>query len=322
MRRNKPYGGTKLTLTAILSVLSLCGFGQINPQFTHYGFNQFFLNPAAAGNSGTMDVTALYRTQWTGYNGTFDQGGAPVSQIISVNTPLSFLSGGVGLVIMNDQIGGGGINRSIKGSYAYRKRFGPSTFSAGIAVGSYSRVLDGTQYRPREQDDPVIPNTRIGDTQLDVDLGVMLSNPGYQLGVSVKHINQPSFVFGPEGASPLPRILNVHGNITVGLSYTLDVIPMFQVKSDFNTVSTEAGALFKYNSKYWAGANYRWQDAASFLIGGTFLNNSLSVGYALDYVVFGTNAKAPLSHEIFVSYALKPPKGGRKSIIRTPRYGF
>lgn len=298
-------------------------FAQVDPQFSQYIFNQFYLNPAAAGLGSKTEITAIYRTQWTGYTGTFDAGGAPTTQILSANAPLSFLKGGLGVYITNDQIGGGSTNRNFKLSYAFHKRMGPSILSAGVGVGAHARVLDGGVYRPREINDPSIPNTRISESNLDVDLGVMLTNPGYQLGLSLKHINQPSYSFGTvSGESILPRTLNLNANVLIGLSYTLDVQPMLLIKSDFNTVSTEAGALVKYNSKYWAGVNYRWQDAASFLIGGRFLNDALSLGYALDYVVFGTSAKAPLSHEILLSYALKPPRSGKKSIIRTPRYSY
>ncbi|SOE22306.1 type IX secretion system membrane protein, PorP/SprF family [Spirosomataceae bacterium TFI 002] len=319
--------GRRLMKFVAVALFCLLGtevaFAQVDPQFSQYIFNQFYLNPAAAGLGSKTEITAIYRNQWTGYTGTFDAGGAPTTQILSANAPVSFLKGGLGVYITNDQIGGGSINRNFKLSYAMHKRFGPSTISAGVGVGSHSRILDGGVYRPREGDDPSIPNGRISQSNLDVDLGVLLSNPGYQLGVSLKHINQPSYSFGTAtGESVLPRTLNINANVLIGLSYTLDVQPMLLIKSDFNTVSTEAGALVKYNSRYWAGVNYRWQDAASFLIGGRFLNDALSLGYALDYVVFGTTAKAPLSHEILLSYALKPPRSGKKSIIRTPRYSY
>lgn len=324
LRKNLSKKLTKITAVILLNLVGCFGvFAQVDPQFSQYIFNQFYLNPAAAGLGSQTEITAIYRTQWTGYSGTFDQGGAPTTQILSANAPITFLKGGLGVYLTNDQIGGGSVNRNFKVSYAFRKRFGPSMLSAGIGVGTYSRFLDGGTYRPREEDDPLIPNSRVSQTNLDLDLGIMLSNPGYNLGVSLKHINQPIYGFGTAtGMSALPRTLNVSANTLIGLSYTIDVQPMILIKSDFNTVSTEVGALVKYNSKYWAGANYRWQDAASFLIGGKFLNNALSLGYALDYVVFGTTAKAPLSHEVLLSYALKPPRSGKKSIIRTPRYRY
>jgi hypothetical protein len=77
-----------------------------------------------------------------------------------------------------------------------------------------------------------------------------------------------------------------------------------------------------YNQQYWAGVNYRWQDAASVLIGGNFLRNTVKVGYAIDIVNFGTIAKSNTSHEIFLRYSFARPKLGKKSIIKTPRYSL
>lgn len=298
-------------------------FAQSDPQFTQYVFNQFYLNPGAAGMGGQTKVSAFYRTQWTGYSGSFDPAGAPTSQLISASLPFAPLKGGIGVYLVNDQIGGGSVNREFNLSYAYHKRMGNNLVGLGISAGLYSRTLDGGQYRPRELEDPSIPSNKVSEFQPDMNAGIYLYNPSYQLGLSLKHINQPSFGFSTlTGKNPLNRSLYLNGSLLIGISYTLDISPMFVIKSDFKTVSPEIGALVSYNSTYWAGLNYRWQDAAAFLIGGNFLNKKLSVGYAMDYVVFGTTAKEALSHEIMISYGLSALRSGKKSIIRTPRYRY
>lgn len=282
-----------------------------------------YLNPGATGMGGKTAISAIYRNQWSGYTGTFDPGGAPVTQQISASVPFNALKGGLGLYASNDQLGGGSINREISASYAFHKRIGTNTLGLGVGAGLYSRILDGGEFRPREENDPSIPSGRVSQTQPDFSAGVFLYNPTYQLGLSMKHINQPLFGFSTETAqSPLPRTMYLNGSLLIGVTYTLDVSPMFVIKSDFKTVAPEMGALVTYNSSLWAGVNYRWQDAASFLIGGNFLNNKLRAGYAMDYVVFGTTAKAPTSHEILLTYYLNPPRSGKKSIIRTPRYRY
>jgi type IX secretion system PorP/SprF family membrane protein len=298
-------------------------FAQGDPQFSQYIFNNPYLNPGATGMGGRTAVSAIYRTQWLGYNGTYEKGGAPVTQQISASVPVSALKGGLGLYISNDQIGGGSINREISGTYSFHKRAGSNLIGLGISAGMYSRILDGGDYRPREPDDPSIPGNRIAEMKPDFGVGAYLYNPVYTLGVSLRHINQPSFGLNTtEGKNPLPRSLYISGSLLVGVSYTVDISPMFIIKSDFKTVSPEFGALVTYNSSLWAGANYRWQDAVSFLIGGNILNNKVRAGYAFDYVVFGTPAKAPTSHEVLLTYYLNPPRSGKKSIIKTPRYGY
>ncbi len=313
----------KIMIVGLLGLMSHQVLAQNDPQFSQYVFNTMYLNPAATGFGGKTAVSAIYRSQWSAYTGTFDQGGAPTTQQISASVPFNALKGGLGLYVSNDQLGGGSTNREISASYSYHRRVGVNTLGVGISAGIYSRILDGGVYRPREEDDPSIPSTKVSQTNPDFSVGVYLYNPGYQLGLSMKHVNQPSYSFSTvSGNSMLPRTLYLNGSLLLGVTYTLDVSPMFVIKSDLKTVSPELGALVTYNSSLWAGVNYRWQDAASFLIGGNFLNNKLRAGYAMDYVVFGTTAKAATSHEILLTYYLNPPRSGKKSIIRTPRYRF
>ncbi len=295
---------------------------QSDPQFTQYTFLSNYINPAASGFHGKSEVTALYRTQWAGYTGTFDAGGAPNTQLINASVPMPLLKGGLGVYFSND-LAGASVNREFSLSYSFHKRVGSNLIGVGAAAGVHNRSLNAEKYRPREPNDPIIPVEGVGQTLPDFSAGVFLYNPVYQLGLSLKHLNQPSFGFNTEnGQSVLPRSLFITGSVLLGLSYTMDLSPMFIIKSDFNTVSTEIGALLTYNSKYWGGLNYRWQDAASFLIGGNFLNNTIKAGYAVDWIVFGNVAKAPTSHELFITYSLNPPRSGKKSIIRTPRYRF
>ncbi|WP_304235020.1 type IX secretion system membrane protein PorP/SprF [Jiulongibacter sediminis] len=313
----------KQTVHLLLVMVSVSVYAQNDPQFTQYVFNNMYLNPGATGMGGRTAISAIYRTQWTGYTGTFDAGGAPVTQQVSASLPFNTLKGGLGLYASNDQLGGGSTNREISASYAFHKRIGTNTLGLGVGAGLYSRILDGGEFRPREDNDPSIPSSRVAQTQPDFSAGVFLYNPTYQIGLSMKHINQPLYGFSTETAqSPLPRTMYLNGSLLIGVTYTLDVSPMFVIKSDFKTIAPEMGALVTYNSSLWAGVNYRWQDAASFLIGGNFLNNKLRAGYAMDYVVFGSSAKAPTSHEILLTYYLNPPRSGKKSIIRTPRYRY
>ena len=312
-----------LILTLLLSGAVQQLFAQADPQFTQYAFNQFYLNPGSAGMGNNTHISAFYRTQWTGYTGTFDPGGSPTTTLLTASIPFAALKGGLGIVIANDQIGGGSTNREVSLSYSFHKRIGNNLLGFGVATGLYNRSLNGGDFRPRETEDPSIPTSKIGQTQPDISAGIQLYNPAYQLGLSLKHINQPAFGFSTlTGKNPLSRSLYLNGSLLIGVSYTLDISPMFVIKSDFKTVSPEVGALVSYNSVYWTGINYRWQDAASFLIGGNFLDKKLSVGYAMDYVVFGTLAKETLSHELMLRYALSGLRSGKKSIIRTPRYRY
>ncbi len=303
--------------------ISLEVAGQQDPQFTQYVFNQFYLNPGAAGIENKTNIQTLFRSQYTGYTGTLDPGGSLLNQVFSANLPLSFLKGGIGAYYAGNQVSKVMNSQELQLSYAYHHKIGGSILGVGVSGGMHSVVLDGEAYRPRDPDDPFIPAEKVRQTAPDVSAGVYLFNPGFQLGLSMKHINQPKFGFNVEnGQYNLNRSLYLSGSALIGLSYTLDISPMFVLKSDLKTIAPELGFLATYNSKFWGGVNYRWQDAASAIIGGSFLNNALRAGYAIDLVISGTQAKSPMSHEILLSYTLAPPRSGKKSVVRTPRYRF
>lgn len=313
----------KVLFVCAVTLLSNHLTAQQDPQFTNYIFNGLFLNPATAGIDGKTQLSAFYRTQYVGYNGTFDAGGAPVSQVLSASIPIKMLGGGIGLNVVNDQIGGGNINRELQLAYAYHLPVGGSRLSIGVSGGLHNKIANSENYRPRDPGDPAIPTGSVSQMQPNFNAGLYFYNPAFTLGLSTKHINEPTFGLNtPSATNTLARSYYLTGSFLIGVSYTLDVTPMFIIKSDLTTVSPEAGVLVTYANKYWFGTNYRWDDAVSALAGGTFLNNSLRIGYAFDYVYSGVEAKSLTSHEVFMSYALPAPKAGKKSIVRTPRYRF
>ena len=57
-------------------------FGQQEAQFTQYMYNKLPVNPAYAGARGVPSLTAIYRSQWIGFDG------APQSALVSFNGPL------------------------------------------------------------------------------------------------------------------------------------------------------------------------------------------------------------------------------------------
>ena len=295
---------------------------QQDAQFSHYIFNQLFVNPATAGSENVTRFQAIYRTQYLGYQSTFDDGGAPVSQVISANIPLKMIKSGVGLTFVNDKIGAS-IQRDMKLSYAYHLPVGGSQLALGVSGGFFTRGIDYSRLRARDENDPLLSTGSINQSTFDLGAGAYLYNPGYAIGLSMNHINEPTFGLGSKLATnTLKRSAYLTGTMLLGVSYLIDVSPMLIIKSDLSTFSAEAGAMATYDNTYWLGASYRTGDAISALLGANLLNGSLRVGYAIDLVVGGANAKSSTSHEILLSYALAALRSGKKSIVRTPRYRY
>src|SRR5687768_6968450 len=91
-------------------VLSICcyandAFAQQPAQFSQYMFNTLYYNPAFAGVNGATTFSFIGREQWFGYTGSFDNGGAPRTGILSLNTPVLLVKSGVGMYYVYDQLG-------------------------------------------------------------------------------------------------------------------------------------------------------------------------------------------------------------------------
>jgi len=303
-------------------IASFTAHAQQDAQFTHYIYNQLFLNPATAGSENVTRFQAIYRSQYQGYQSTFDDGGAPVTQVISVNVPLKMLKGGVGITFVNDKIGAS-TQRDFKLSYAYQMPIGNSQLGIGVSGGYFSRGMDYSRLRAKDENDPLLASGRISQTSIDLGAGLYLNNPSYTVGLSMNHINQPTFGLGTDKATnTLKRSANLTGSLLIGVSYTIDISPMLIIKSDLSTISAEAGAIATYDSRYWVGTSYRTGDAVSGLVGANLLGGSMRIGYAIDVIIGGKNAKSPMSHEVLLSYSLAALRAGKKSIVRTPRYRY
>jgi type IX secretion system PorP/SprF family membrane protein len=307
----------------ILNLCFLGVFAQNGAQFTHYVFNSFYLNPGAAGITNKTNIQANIRSQYTQYSATFDPGGSILSSVFSADLPLNKIKGGLGIYLSNQNFSQAQTGQELQIAYSHHKRIGINLLGIGVSAGFNNQKYFGENYRPRDPNDPFIPNTSLNIGAPDLNLGVFLFNPNYQLGISLRNLLEPKFTNNGFLGGPVQnRNMIFSGKMDFGVTYTLDVSPMFIVKTDFASVSTEVGMLASYNQKFWGGINYRWQDAASVMVGGNFFNNNVKVGYALDLVNFGLNAKSPTSQEIFLRYSLNPPRIGKKSIIKTPRYSL
>jgi type IX secretion system PorP/SprF family membrane protein len=123
MKKNKTF----IALLFCIAI-SFMGRSQQDPMFTQYMFNTLSINPAYAGIADAMSITAIHRSQWVGFEG------APVTQTLSIHTPLRKESISVGGTVVNDQHG------PVKqtGVYAdasYRIFFDNSRLAFGLKAG-------------------------------------------------------------------------------------------------------------------------------------------------------------------------------------------
>jgi type IX secretion system PorP/SprF family membrane protein len=83
----------KTKLFSLVLLFTAVSFAQQDAQFT-YMYNTININPAYAGSRGALSIFALHRTQWVGLDG------APVTNAVSINTPLNNSKLGLGVLSM------------------------------------------------------------------------------------------------------------------------------------------------------------------------------------------------------------------------------
>ena len=328
----------QILLLASLFFAGLSGVqAQQDAQFSQYMFNQQYLNPAVVGlDTNFIHSGLIFRQQWLGYKATFDDGGAPSSTVLNINAPIKRARSGIGLHLVYDVIGPV-TNTEIQLSYAYHLPIKNGRLSFGLRAGMYNQSTDFSKFRFIDRDDPLLSNTgRINQFVPDFALGVYLSKPNYYVGASMNHLSQSdikyatSFVF-----SSLKQSLNVVGGYNWAINETITLMPSALVKflpSDISgTLSYEANLLANFETKsrnnIYFGFGFRDLAPTNDLIilagiNNLLKDNSLSLGYAFDYVTNGSTAKAPTSHEVRLGYRLPAPKRYERNIIRTPRFRF
>ena len=105
----------RLLLLAFAVFAMKTSYSQQTPQMSQYMFNPVVFNPGNAGLREGLAATAMYRNQFTGFGD-----GQPVTQTISVESPINLLKGGVALHIVNDEIGFEN-DLGVYGTYAYKQ---------------------------------------------------------------------------------------------------------------------------------------------------------------------------------------------------------
>lgn len=302
-------------------------FAQQDAQLSQYMFNPLYINPAAAGMDGVTRFQLHYRNQWSDYQTTFDGSGSLGTQIFTASMPLNGLHSGIGIQFVNDKTPSGAGYQNMLLSYSYQIGLSNGgVVSIGAKGGFHTKSFD-SRFRPRDTGDPIVDalSGSINQMKADFSVGAIYKTVNYQIGASLNHVNTPKYSFGTDnsGQYAIKQVLNLTASYDYYLNDDIKVSPMALWKTDFTTNVLEGGAIFTYADKYWLGGSYRLNDAGIIIAGISMLkDNALRFGYSLDLTTVGATAKAPLTHEILLSYAIPAPRllAGKKTPVRTPRF--
>lgn len=315
----------KIAVSSLVLFAPVFLFAQQDPQFTQFMFNGTFYNPAQVGKESGYMFSALHRTQWQNYTTSSGTGGAPVTQVMTAQGRLDGKNIGLGLVLVNDRIGASN-TMEINFQTSYHKKIKRSTISFGGYAGLFSSSLDYGDFIVINPEPNLPLEGKESQITLDFGAGFLYDRGNMYLGLSAKHINQPSFNFGDGSYA---NQLKNHSYLLFG--YRVRPIGQFRIEPAFlvknvglNNFSYNLSVMGTYQNRMNAGFAYRGEESVSLILGYSILkDNSLKLGYAFDLVVSGLDAKSPTSHEFILRYTLfdKVEEIDRK-IQRSPRFRF
>jgi type IX secretion system PorP/SprF family membrane protein len=282
---------------------------QQDPQYTQYMYNQNIINPAYAGTQDGVNITALYRQQWSGITG------APETITLSGSTPVGERIG-LGLSIISDNIGPVSETNAY-GDFSYKLQVGEkTTLALGLKAGLTFFDVNLNTVQTTQPGDPLF-SEELNETYLNLGAGAFLYGENWYTGFSVPnmlkstHLDENGLTFGSE-----TQHYFLTGGYVFDVAENIKLKPHVLVKGAFDSpVSFDLNTNVLFNNKFELGVSYRYEDSFSGLIGMNITDN-IKVGYAYDRIVSDISVVSDSSHEVFLTFGLAFPR----KVMQSPRF--
>lgn len=288
-------------------------FAQQDPVFNQYMNNLLTIQPAYAGMSGYVNVTALSRIQWIGFDG------APHTNTLTIQGPFKKYNVGMGLSIITDRFGP--VRQTgVYGDYSYRIPLDyDQYFSFGIKGGfnRYEALL--TDLSVHDPNDPVAAFDVNKKYLPNFGVGFMWHADNFFLGASVPKIFKNK-INSDSGAIVYQEEMNFYamGGYVLEFSDYAKFKPTALVRWSENTPTiVDFSANVLLYDRIWLGATYRFKNSYGLLF-QVYVNTRVKLGYAYDLTSFRPSQYNAGTHEFMLSYDFAAK---RKRFCRfTPRY--
>ncbi len=311
----------KLIPIFCFSMLSLLSYGQQDLIFSQFMFKKMVVNPAYAGSGGAPILDLFHRQQWAGLEG------APMTQAISFSTPAFAERVGLGVTLINDNIG---YFNSSYFNFAYAYRIDTESGGLGIGLqGSYRHFY--TNWEKSETihpGDPIIGDGSAIDPIFNVGFGIYFETKKYYIGASV-----PRFLKKGSGDNGQGQLSDFTGEsphfyfmtgLLVDLSKNVKLRPGIMVKYAKNApLNTDFHLSLGFREKFWFGTTYRWGASKIPHFNGTVvfmaqyqISQRLKAGLAYDYALSEIKTNNGGTYALMLEYAIiRDGKG-----VRNPRF--
>lgn len=297
-----------LILVLLFAILTLQVKAQQDPQFTQYFDNALFVNPAYAGSTGMLSALSIHREQWVGFEGR------PSSTTLSIHSPLSYESVGLGLTAVRDVIGP--LSQTMfYGDFSYSlKLTKKSKLALGLKAGLNLINSETSTLNTTEAGDQNLMNNMRNRINPNFGFGMYYHSPRFFAGISTPKLIEQS-IDGTSTNKEKRHYFAIIGAV-IPVSKEWKIRPTSQVKATSGApMSIDFSAAGIYSDKLWIGTMYRL-NAAYGVFSQYQINPQFRIGLATDFSATQVRKYNYGTFEVMLSYDFKYNKQG----IRSPRY--
>lgn len=292
-------------LIILLAAASRMAFAQQDQQYTQFMFNKMAYNPAYTGSFESPTLTAIYRKQWIGLEGS------PETQVLSYNQRVLNNRVGMGGTLTRNVIG---ITRSITLDLPYSYRIPVKRGVLAMALQLNVRHLYQNWADPRLNPSQIIDNSIPTDAQnkylVNFGCGIYYTGINWFGGLSIPRLLDNNIDFLDYEDNFSREVQHFYGmagmdfNVDDDVKITPQVLLKYALGAPFDA-DINVSTLVK--QKFYAGIGYRL---------GTDTN---SVGESVD-VLAGMQATENLffclSYDIGLSKLYKYNSGSFEATVR------
>jgi type IX secretion system PorP/SprF family membrane protein len=273
--------------------------GQLTPVTSQYVLNPLSINPACAGNRGSLNIAAFYRRQWTGITG------APETVTLEADAPFRDSKLGLGFIITNDKIGVTKETHFLT-NYSFKINMEKGSLAFGLGAGIMTTNTSWSDLVVLDPgDENYLSNSRVFIVP-DFTFGIYYSHKNFFTGVSIPKLlgykfnldkNKYTEMFNPGKYNYLVNagcVFDLNEKVKLFPSTLINISPGEKVLVDLN-------GYMSFNDRLWVGASYRNNRSLGALLQFA-INNQFRVAYTYDFD-FGTLGRySNGSHEIMLRY--------------------
>jgi type IX secretion system PorP/SprF family membrane protein len=325
-------------LTSLLWLILPLTIWAQDPLFSQFYANPIYTNPAFAGSSGNIRINMIARDQYSALRNNYRTAAA------SVDAQVNSLNGGIGAMATMDVSGDGFLTTStFSAIYAYSVPLSRKvTMRAGIQASYYQRVYDFNQFKFGDQIDdqlgfvfPTAENRGSERIKLpNFGAGMLIYGKTLYGGLAIHNLTEPNQSFYNKTSSneefKLPRRYTLNAGANIYLTKAryeeqniiLSPNLLYLQQRNFNQLnlgfyvkkqSLTAGLWYRQTSKN--------SDAVILLVGLKF--PKFRIGYSYDITISDARTATQGSHELSMSFEIKPKKKQSKRSgkpIRCPEF--